>query len=107
MMLLKSAILGLMIAAAAASGDIVRPRQPLQQKNPLGATNNSSPTIFGSNGTIVLKGTSSNPGVVILDYGSNVEGHPTFQVLSVTGDTSRLEVTYSESLAVLNEFYMV
>jgi hypothetical protein len=55
----------------------------------------------------ILKGTNVTPGVIVLDYGANVEGHPTFQVISAAGDTSVLEVTYSETKAVLNSFYMV
>ncbi|KAH8707656.1 glycoside hydrolase family 78 protein [Phaeosphaeriaceae sp. PMI808] len=61
--------------------------------------------IVGSNGTVTIKGTTTVPGVVVLDYGANVEGHPTFQALSATGDTSGLEITYSESKAVLDSFY--
>lgn len=68
--------------------------------------NGSLAVIYGSNGTVTLKGTASAPGVVVLDYGANVEGHPTFQVLSATGDTSVLEITYSETRAVLDSFYM-
>ena len=62
----------------------------------------SDPTtiILGSNGTITLRGNSSTS-EVILDYGANVEGFPTFEIISVSGDTSGLQVTYSESLAVL------
>jgi hypothetical protein len=62
--------------------------------------------IFGSNDTTTLKGTTTVPGVVVLDYGANVEGHPTFEVISATGDTSGLEITYSETRAVLDSFYM-
>ncbi|PVI03304.1 glycoside hydrolase family 78 protein [Periconia macrospinosa] len=63
-------------------------------------------TVFGSNDTITIKGDTTAPGVVVLDYGSNVEGHPTFQIVSTTGDTSKLEITYSETRAVLDSFYM-
>lgn len=38
---------------------------------------------------------------MILDYVANVEGFPTFEVLSFNGDTSGLEITYSESREVL------
>lgn len=34
---------------------------------------------------------------MILDYGENVEGHPTFEVVSASGDTSAFELTYAES----------
>ena len=106
-MFLNLALLGLIIASEAVANDNTQSRLPLRQHDSSGATDSSIPTIFGSNGTVILKATTSTPGVVVLDYGSNVEGHPTFQVLTATGDTSRLEVTYSESLAVLNGFYMV
>jgi hypothetical protein len=60
----------------------------------------STTIIFGSNSTITLKGNSTTS-EVILDYGANVEGFPTFEVISASGDTSGLQVTYSESLPVL------
>jgi hypothetical protein len=69
--------------------------------------NDSLATIFGSNDIITIKGGTTSPGVVVLDYGANVEGHPTFQVISAIGDTSGLEITYSESKSVLENFYMV
>ena len=75
--------------------------------HPVQRANDSLPAIFGSNDTITLKGTTTAPGVVVLDYGANVEGHPTFEVLSAAGDTSGLEITYSETKAVLDSFYTV
>lgn len=45
--------------------------------------------------------------MIVLDYGANVEGLPIFQVLPATGNTSGLEITYSESREVLDSFYMV
>ncbi|CAG5150723.1 uncharacterized protein ALTATR162_LOCUS2754 [Alternaria atra] len=60
----------------------------------------STTIIYGSNSTITLKGNSITS-EVILDYGANVEGFPTFEVISASGDTSGLQVTYSESLPVL------
>ncbi|OAG06153.1 alpha-L-rhamnosidase [Paraphaeosphaeria sporulosa] len=68
--------------------------------------NNSVASIFGSNGTFSIKGTTTAPGVIVLDYGRDVEGHPTFEVVSATGDTSCLEITYSETETVLDGFYM-
>lgn len=61
--------------------------------------------IPGSNGIQVLtaNGTSS---VVVLDYGHEVEGIPSFEVLSLDGDTSIFEVSYAESLAAFDT-YMV
>jgi len=75
--------------------------------HPVRQANDSLLAIFGSNGTFSLNGTTTAPGVIVLDYGANVEGHPTFEVLSAAGDTSRLEITYSETKAVLDSFYMV
>jgi hypothetical protein len=63
--------------------------------------NRTASIIFGSNHTITLNGNSSPSSVTILDYGGNVEGFPTFEVVSASGDTSGLEVTYSETLEVL------
>jgi hypothetical protein len=34
---------------------------------------------------------------VTLDYGRNVEGLPTFEVVSRTGDTSGFEMSYADS----------
>lgn len=45
--------------------------------------------------------------MTVLDYGANVEGYPTFQVFSATGDTSGLEITYSESRELIDSFYVV
>ena len=78
-----------------------------QSLHPVQRANDSLPAIFGSNDTTTLRGTTTAPGVVVLDYGANVEGHPTFEVLSATGDTSGLEITYSETRAVLDSFYTV
>ncbi|RYO48153.1 hypothetical protein AA0113_g10152 [Alternaria arborescens] len=65
-----------------------------------GLASDATTIILGSNGTITLKG-NSFISEVILDYGANVEGFPTFEIISVSGDTSGLQITYSESLAVL------
>lgn len=61
----------------------------------------SKATIFGSNGTITLKGNATTPAVVLLDYGHNVEGFPTFEVISTSGDVSGFKIRYSETKAVL------
>jgi hypothetical protein len=79
----------------------------VQQCNSSHQANGTLAPIFGSNGTLTIKGTIAAPGVVVLDYGANVEGHPTFRILSATGDTSGLEITYSETKTVLDRFYMV
>lgn len=67
----------------------------------------NSDIVFGSNSKFTLRGSPSALGVVVLDYGANVEGLPTFQVVSASGDTSRLEITYGETKAVLDSSYMV
>ena len=61
----------------------------------------SGATIFGSNGTITLRGNSTTPAVVLLDYGHDVEGFPTFEVLSASGNVSGFKIRYSETKAVL------
>jgi len=95
------ALLACLTVAEAAATPRSQPLHPVHQAN------DSLPAIFGSNDTTTLKGTAAAPGVIILDYGANVEGHPTFEVLSATGDTSGLEITYSETRAVLDSFYTV
>lgn len=61
--------------------------------------------IVGSSGIekLTSNGTSS---IVILDYDHEVEGIPSFEVLSKAGDTSLFEITYAESLAAFDT-YMV
>lgn len=53
--------------------------------------------LIGSKGVVSLSCNGSSPATLILDYGQNVEGVPTFEVLSTSGDTSRLEIAYAES----------
>jgi hypothetical protein len=65
-----------------------------------------STIIYGKNGTINLSSDGSKSGIVVLDYGHSVEGHPTFEVVSASGDTSGFELTFAESKAALNA-YMV
>jgi hypothetical protein len=61
--------------------------------------------IAGSTNVQVL--TSNGTGsIIILDYDHEVEGIPSFEVLSNTGDTSLFEISYAESLAAFNT-YMV
>lgn len=72
--------------------------------------NNASDThhaafVSGSKDVKVLTGNSTNS-VVIIDYGHEVEGTPSFEVLSHEGDTSHLEISYAESLASFDT-YMV
>lgn len=61
--------------------------------------------ITGSTDVQVL--TSNGTGsIIILDYDHEVEGIPSFEVLSNTGDTSLFEISYAESLAAFDT-YMV
>lgn len=61
--------------------------------------------ITGSTNVQVL--TSNGTGsIIILDYDHEVEGIPSFEVLSNTGDTSLFEISYAESLAAFDT-YMV
>lgn len=57
-------------------------------------------------GPIVLSSTTAEGGILVLDYGANVEGIPSFEVMSATGDTQVFEITYSETKAGL-DLYMV
>jgi hypothetical protein len=61
--------------------------------------------ISGSDGVQTLKANATSS-VVILDYGHEVEGIPSFEVLSHQGDTSLFEISYAESLASFSQ-YMV
>lgn len=64
----------------------------------------SSGLVTSTNETTVLSATVHAPGVVILDYGHAVEGIPSFEVVSVDGDTSAFEITFAESLAALSTY---
>ena len=57
--------------------------------------------IYGSNDTVTLTGNSTDSNLVLLDYGANVEGFPTFEVVSVTGDVSGFKIRYGETRSVL------
>jgi hypothetical protein len=61
--------------------------------------------ITSTNDAITLASTNGSA-VVVLDYGHVIEGIPSFDVVSIEGDTSLLEITYAESLAALDN-YMV
>lgn len=72
----------------------------------LRSTTVSSELITSTNDTTTLSATVGAPAIVTLDYGHSVEGIPTFEVVSIEGDTSVFEITYAESLAAFNT-YMV
>jgi hypothetical protein len=59
----------------------------------------------GSSGVQTLNA-SAVGSVIILDYGHEVEGIPSFEVLDHQGDTSLFEISYAESLASFSQ-YMV
>lgn len=96
-----------MARAQAVSVSTIQSGQPIRYSSLSFPANNSSVPIYATNGTFTIKGSKSTPGVIVLDYEANVEGFPTFQVLSAIGDTSGLEITYSESKEVLDNYYMV
>lgn len=66
----------------------------------------SASVIYATNGTTTITSNGTAPAVVFLDYGRNVEGIPTFEVISASGDTSVFEVSYGESRPALDK-YMV
>jgi hypothetical protein len=61
--------------------------------------------VSGSDGIQTLNANATNS-VVILDYGHEIEGIPSFEVLSHQGDTSLFEISYAESLTSFSQ-YMV
>ncbi|KAH7182409.1 Six-hairpin glycosidase-like protein [Fusarium flagelliforme] len=63
-----------------------------------------NPVIYANNDTITLTSNGSKADIVVLDYGYSVEGHPTFEVVSRSGDTSGFELTFAESKAALNGY---
>ncbi|KAG4255584.1 hypothetical protein BFJ72_g15091 [Fusarium proliferatum] len=82
-MLLQATTSLLLVAGSALAGPVAR-----ADKNAV---------VYGSKGTVSLSSDGKKPDIVILDYGENVEGHPTFEVVSASGDTSAFELTYAES----------
>lgn len=56
--------------------------------------------------TFKLCSNGSTPSIVVLDYGRNVEGLASFEVIRRAGDTSVFEMSYSETRALLDS-YMV
>ncbi|KAK1148196.1 hypothetical protein N8T08_010841 [Aspergillus melleus] len=53
---------------------------------------------------ITLSSDGSTPSVVVLDYGRNIEGYPTFKVVGSTGDTSAFEMSYAECQSNLDSY---
>jgi hypothetical protein len=59
---------------------------------------------YATDGPVTLASDGRTPDVMILDFGQSYEGHPTFEVLSASGDTSRYEVSFGESSAALENY---
>ncbi|KAH6693792.1 Six-hairpin glycosidase-like protein [Plectosphaerella plurivora] len=68
----------------------------------LSASPDDDAILYATDGPVTLSSDGQTPGILILDFGQSYEGHPTFEVLSTMGDTSRFEVTFAESSAALN-----
>ncbi len=85
------------LALAATVGATATPMQSLRADAPL---------ITAQDEPIVLSSTTPDGGILVLDYGASVEGIPSFEVASATGDTTVFEITYSETKAGLDS-YMV
>ncbi|KAF4337197.1 alpha-L-rhamnosidase C [Fusarium beomiforme] len=84
-MLFQTAALLLLQAHSVFAGPVAR------------ASTDKDAVIYGSKATVSLSSDGKKPGILILDYGENVEGHPTFEVVSTSGDTSAFELTFAES----------
>ncbi|RSL91382.1 hypothetical protein CEP51_000341 [Fusarium floridanum] len=63
----------------------------------LKAKTNQNAVVYATKGTVSLSSDGTDPDILILDYGQNVEGHPTFEVVSTSGDASGFELTFAES----------
>ncbi|KAF4454661.1 hypothetical protein F53441_2895 [Fusarium austroafricanum] len=61
------------------------------------ATTVENEVVYGSKQPLSLSSDGKVHGIVILDYGENFEGHPTFEVVSKYGDTSGFELSFAES----------
>ncbi|KAF9874327.1 hypothetical protein CkaCkLH20_08310 [Colletotrichum karsti] len=69
-------------------------------------TSQNDTFIYASNDTTTLTSNGTAPAIVILDFGRNVEGIPTFEVISASGDTSLFEISFAEARSSLDQ-YMV
>ncbi len=61
---------------------------------------------YASTKTITLKSDGNTPDVQVVDFGQDYEGHPTFEVVSASGNTSVFEVSYAEGYTAFDS-YMV
>ncbi|UPL01042.1 hypothetical protein LCI18_011976 [Fusarium solani-melongenae] len=84
-MFLLKATLALLQAGSALAGVMVKPRSK------------QDAIVYAKKETISLSSDGKDPDILILDYGQNVEGHPTFEVVSTSGDASGFELTFAES----------
>ncbi|KAL0780371.1 hypothetical protein CaCOL14_001706 [Colletotrichum acutatum] len=78
-------------------------RPHLAQKSTLSSSTNGT-IVFGSNETTALTSDGTTASIVVLDYGHNVEGFPTFEVISASGDTSSFEISFAESKVALDSY---
>ncbi|KAH7349799.1 hypothetical protein B0T11DRAFT_134800 [Plectosphaerella cucumerina] len=60
--------------------------------------------LYATDGPVTLSSDGQTPDTMVLDFGQSYEGHPTFEVLSASGDTSRFEVSFGESSAALGGY---
>lgn len=83
----------------------ITPYSKLFAKSARGTPQNDA-IIYASNGTTTFSSNGTAASVVVLDFGRNVEGKPTFEVVSASGDTSVFEISYGETEAAFS-VYMV
>ena len=57
---------------------------------------------INENHVFKLSSNGVTPSVIILDYGKDVEGYPTFNVTRKSGNISIFEMSYSETRAMLD-----
>ncbi|OQE69652.1 hypothetical protein PENNAL_c0130G06707 [Penicillium nalgiovense] len=71
--------------------------------SPVSYTNqNGTRMTFNEQTVLKLSSDGKTPAVVVLDYGSNVEGFASFDVARKSGNTSIFEMTYSETRALVD-----
>ncbi|KAF4841472.1 hypothetical protein CGCSCA4_v009399 [Colletotrichum siamense] len=81
----------------------ISPNSKLLAKSALGTPQNDA-IIYASSGTTTLSSNGTAASVVVLDFGRNVEGIPTFEVVSASGDTSVFEISYGETEAAFSVY---
>ncbi|KAH7029760.1 Six-hairpin glycosidase-like protein [Microdochium trichocladiopsis] len=91
----------LLSLAALATGAALHATQPQRS---ISGIRNSNQLVTAQDGLIALTATQNAPGILVLDYGVETEGIPSFEVVSTVGDTSVFEVTYSETKAALSRY---